>query len=239
MTLKDTAKVLEATRKHRVFLMEAFMYRCHPQTARLVQLIRQKAVGEVKLIESVFSFDRPVNVKHRLWNKKLGGGGILDIGCYPASMARLLAGAASGKPFLNPTVVMGTGLLSPLTGVDEMAVASLQFPNGVLGQLCCGTRLSKGVGVTIWGSKGKIHAPTPWHPGRWSKGISTIEVQIYEKKPKVFKITEKQNLYGLEADEVGRCLQLGLKESPRMSWEDTLGNMKTLERWLKAVHSRN
>jgi predicted dehydrogenase len=128
-------------------------------------------------------------------------------------------------------------LISKYSPVDELAGASLKFPNGVLAQIFCGLSLAKGVGVTIWGSKGKIHAPTPWHPGRWSKGISMIEVQLYEKKPKVIKIIELLNLYALEADEVGRCLVKGLKESPRMSWADSLGNMKTLEQWLKAVKS--
>ncbi len=237
MTLRDTSRVVEAARKYRVFLMEAFMYRCHPQTEELARLVCQKAVGEVKLIESVFSFDRPVNLSHRLWNAKLGGGGILDIGCYPASMARRMAGAAMGKTFADPVTVTGTGVISKYSPVDELAGASLKFSKGILAQIFCGLSLAKGVGVTIWGSKGKIHAPTPWHPGRWSKGVSTIEVQLYEKKPKTLKIIEPLNLYALEADEVGRCLSKGLKESPRMSWADSLGNMKTLELWLKAVHS--
>jgi predicted dehydrogenase len=238
MDARETQKVLEAARKCRVFLMEAFMYRCHPQTEKLVQLVRRKAVGEVKLIESVFSFDRPANLKHRLWNPKLGGGGILDLGCYPASMSRLLAGAAAGKPFLNPEVVAGTAKIGKKSRVDELAVASLRFPNGILAQLCCGMSLQRGVGVTVWGTKGKIHAPSPWHPGRWSKGVSTIEIQLYdEKKPKILKLVKPLNLYAMEADEVGRCLLKGLRESPRMSWADSLGNAKTLDQWLRSAHS--
>ncbi len=236
MTLRDTTRVVEAARKNRVFLMEAFMYRCHPQTEKLAGLLRKKTVGEVKLIEAIFSFERPMDLKHRLWNAKLGGGGILDLGCYPVSMVRLLAGAAAGQPFLNPEEVVGTALIGKKSGVDELAIASLKFPNGVLAELCCGTQLQRGVGVTVWGSKGKIHVPVPWHPGRWQKGISTIEVHLYGKKtPKILKITERGNLYALEADEAGRCIAKGLKESPRMSWADSLGNMKTMECWLQEV----
>lgn len=237
MSPRETQRVLETARKHRVFLMEAFMYRCHPQTENLVQLVRRRAVGEVKLIESVFSFNRPVDLKHRLWNPKLGGGGILDLGCYPASMSRLLAGAAAGKPFLNPEVVSGTAKIGKKSRVDELAVASLRFPNGILANLCCGMSLQRGVGVTVWGTKGKIHAPSPWHPGRWSKGVSTIEIQLYDqKKPKVLKLVKPLNLYAMEADEVGRCLRKGLRESPRMSWADSLGNAKTLDQWLRSAH---
>lgn len=238
MTLRATDRVVEAARKNRVFLMEAFMYRCHPQTARLVELLRKKTVGEVKLIEAAFCFNRPFDLKHRLWNAKLGGGGILDIGCYPVSMARLLAGAATGKPFLNPEVVAGTALIGQKSRVDELAIASLRFPGGILAELCCGTGLARGVGVTVWGSKGKIHLPSPWHPGRWSKGLSTIEIQYYDKKkPNSLKVIERGNLYALEADEVGRCLAKGLRESPRMSWADSLSNIKTLEQWLIKAHA--
>jgi predicted dehydrogenase len=194
-------------------------------------------VGEVKLIETVFSFDRPVKLKHRLWNPKLGGGGILDLGCYPASMARLLSGAAAGKQFLNPEVVAGAALIGKKSRVDELSIASLRFPGGVLAELCCGMNLSRGVGVTVWGSKGKIHVPTPWHPGRWSKGVSTIEIHYYdEKKSKILKIFKPGNLYAMEADEVGRCLGKGLRESPRMSWADSMGNAKTLDQWLQTAH---
>jgi predicted dehydrogenase len=234
INLREALRVVEAARKNQVFLMEAFMYRCHPQTRTLVELIKKKTIGDLRLIQARFCFDRPVDLKSRLFNKKLGGGAILDIGCYPVSMARLLAGVAMGKSFLDPEVVMGTALIGKKSRVDELAIASLRFPGGILAELCCGIRLGRGVGVTLWGSKGRIHVPSPWHPGRWSKGISTIEVALYDKKkPKILKIKETRNLYALEVDEVGRCLSKGRKESPNMSWADSLGNMKTIEQWLR------
>ena len=125
MNHRDGVRVVEAARKNRVFLMEAFMYRCHPQTAKLVELIRKKVIGDVRLIQAAFCFEAPVDVQHRLFNPRLGGGGILDIGCYPVSVARLVAGAALGKPFAEPLEVKGTAVIGAKSRVDEIALASL------------------------------------------------------------------------------------------------------------------
>ncbi|MBN1459559.1 MAG: Gfo/Idh/MocA family oxidoreductase, partial [Armatimonadetes bacterium] len=82
--------VVEAAREHDVFLMEAFMYRCHPQTEKLVELIRSGVIGEVRAIQATFSFNAGENWESRALAHEMGGGGILDVGCYCTSMARLL-----------------------------------------------------------------------------------------------------------------------------------------------------
>ena len=81
--------------------MEAFMYRCHPQTQKLAELVRQGAVGRVQIVRAVFSYHSTFDPHSRAYDKEMGGGGILDVGCYTASMARLLAGAARDSP--SPT----------------------------------------------------------------------------------------------------------------------------------------
>ena len=105
--------VVGAARAAGVLLMEAFMYRCHPQTARVVELVKSGALGRIGLVQASFGFQREFNPDVRLWNRALGGGGILDVGCYPVSFARLIAGAADGQPFANPVSVTGTGYLHP------------------------------------------------------------------------------------------------------------------------------
>src|ERR1700722_9820609 len=82
--------VVDAAQRNNVFLMEAFMYRCHPQTAKLVELLRKKVIGDVRLIQTTFSFRSGYDLKSRLLNNALGGGGILDVGCYCTSGARLI-----------------------------------------------------------------------------------------------------------------------------------------------------
>lgn len=81
MTEKQVSIILDTAKKHNVFVMEAYMYRCHPQTLKVVELIQSNALGRVKLIRANFSFDgRPLGPTSRLWRNELGGGAILDIG---------------------------------------------------------------------------------------------------------------------------------------------------------------
>ena len=102
MNFAESMVMVEACRAAGVFLMEAFMYRCHPQTAKLVELLRAKTIGDVRLIQSAFSYNMgPAYTNIRMQNEA-GGGGILDVGCYTASMSRLIAGAAMGKDFADP-----------------------------------------------------------------------------------------------------------------------------------------
>ena len=236
MNYPDTVKVVEAARRNRVFLMEAFMYRCHPQTAKLAELVRKKAVGELRLIQAVFCFDNNVELEHRLFNRRLGGGGILDIGCYPVSMARLLAGAAKGLPFAEPLEVKGTAWVGKKSKVDEIALATLKFPGGLLAELSCGIRVDRGHSmVHLYGSKGRLTVPSPWF-AKWNAGTSYFLLQKSgSSKIQRLPVHCDRNLYTAEADTVAQCLRKGLRESRAMSWADTLGNMKVLDLWRKSA----
>jgi predicted dehydrogenase len=228
-------RVIQAAKSHKIFFMEAFMYRCHPQTAKLAELIRQKTIGELKLIQASFCFERPVDLKGRLFNRALGGGAIWDVGCYPVSMARLLAGAALGKPFAEPLEVKGVGVVGGQSGVDEFALASLKFPNGILAELSCANRVRRPVGVSLFGSKGWIHVPSPWHADRFETGAAKIKVYRDGARAREITLRSRQSLYSLEVDAVGSALHQGLKESPLMTWKDSLGNAQVLDAWMRAV----
>ncbi len=236
MDYPDAAKVVQAAQRHRVFLMEAFMYRPHPQTAKVVELIRKKAIGEVRMIQAAFCFDKLLDPRHRLFNRKLGGGGILDIGCYPVSMARLLAGAALGKPFVEPLEVKGTAVMGRRSRVDEMALASLKFPGDILAELSCASRADRGPSrVKIDGSAGTLAVPSPWFAA-WDPGTSYLWLQKRgERKPRRIPVPCDRNLYTVEADAVALSIRKGQRECPAMSWADTLGNMKVLDLWRKSA----
>ena len=95
-TYPEAMAVIDEVRQAGVFLLEAFMYRCHPQTAKVVELVKSGAIGPVRVIQSSFSFDfgdQPQNIRSQA---ALSGGGIMDVGCYTLSLARLVAGAALG-----------------------------------------------------------------------------------------------------------------------------------------------
>ncbi|MGH7740117.1 MAG: Gfo/Idh/MocA family protein [bacterium] len=228
-------RIIQAAKNNKIFFMEAFMYRCHPQTAKLVELVRKKTIGELKLIQASFCFEQPMDLKGRLFNRALGGGAIWDVGCYPVSMARLLAGAALGKPFAEPTEVKGVGVVGSQSRVDEFALASLKFPNGILAELSCANRVRRPAGVSLFGSKGRIHVPSPWHADRFNAKDAKIEIYRDGARPQEITIRSRQSLYALEVDAVGKALKRGALESPAMTWNDTLGNAKVLDAWMRTV----
>jgi len=167
--------VAEVARENGVFLMEAFMYRCHPQTTKLVELIRNGEIGDIGVIQATFSFHAGFHAHGRLFSNELGGGGILDVGCYTTSISRLVAGAALGLPFADPLKVSGFAKLYPETGTDTYAIASAQFPGGILAQLSTGVGLNQENVLRVYGSKGSIFVPHPYVPSR-EGGESTIVV---------------------------------------------------------------
>lgn len=230
----EVMAIIEAAESHDVFLMEAFMYRCHPQTAKLVELIRSGIIGDVRVIQASFSFSAPVNPESRLFNNALGGGGILDVGCYAVSMARLLAGAATGKSFLQPTAVKGAAHLGELSHVDEYAVAILEFPGDILAQVQTGVHLTTDNVVRIFGSKGSIFVPDPWTPAPVD-GVTRLFVrkQGVEETEEILIQGSPSGLYAMEADTVAAYIDA--RQAPVMTWADSLGNMETLDSWRESI----
>jgi predicted dehydrogenase len=233
LTLNHTeaSAVINAARKHDVFLMEAFMYRCHPQTAKLVDLIREKIIGDVRVIHASFGFHRDFNPEARLFKNALGGGGILDIGCYPVSISRLVAGVAMGKPFAEPVEVNGCGHFTP-TGVDSWVVASLKFPGDILAALAASVEVQQEIVLRVYGSNGRILVPAPF--AQINDGATTkIVVQRKGEEPQETVVESSQPAYAIEADHVAAHIEQ--RQSPAMSWDDSLGNMKALDQWRASV----
>jgi predicted dehydrogenase/aryl-alcohol dehydrogenase-like predicted oxidoreductase len=221
--------VVEAAAEHDVFLMEAFMYRCHPQTARVVELVGSGEIGEVRAIRATFSFEAADHPEGRLLNPELGGGGILDVGCYCMSMARLLAGAAMAEPFAEPLALKAVGRIGA-TGVDEYTAATVSFPGDIVAQLLCGVRLAADNTVRVFGSRGWIEVAAPWIPG----AETTILVGRHgQAEPRRIVVESSDDLYGAEADVV--AAHLDARQAPAMSWEDTLGNMRALDAWRREI----
>ncbi len=231
------AAMFEAARACGVTLMEAYMYRCHPQTAKVVELVRSGALGRIGLVQATFSFSNDFDPGSRLWNKALGGGGILDVGGYPVSFARLLAGAADGRAFADPVDVAGAGRLDPRTGVDVHAAATLRFANDMVAHVACGIGLMQDNSARIYGSKGWLHVPEPWIPNR-----EAGTARIFLHRPGAAAAEEiaiaAPPLYALEADAFAAALAAGLREVPQMTAADTLGNMAALDEWRAAIGLR-
>ena len=223
----DALTVMAAARAHNVFFMEAFMYRCHPQTHKLVELVREKAVGDIRVIDAVFSFTVPYDPRSRLLANDLAGGGILDVGCYPTSMANLIAGTATGMPFCEPTELKALAHLGQ-TGVDEYTCAIAKYPDEIVARLTTGVQVEQENVVRIYGTNGSIFVPAPWKPNEHG-GTSELIVHKRGEQPVAVKVENKIHLYALEADAV--AANIGRRECPFMAWADSLANLRTMDRW--------
>jgi len=231
--LPQAMAVIEAVRYHDVFLMEAFMYRCHPQTAKLQQLIRAGAIGEVRLIQANFSYNMGPQYDNIRLQNECAGGGIMDVGCYTASMSRLIAGAALGRDFAEPIEVKGCAHIGERSRVDEQATASLKFEGGIVANLACGCQVAVESVVRVWGSEGNIVVPNPWFPGK--EGNRILVKSAGRDEVEEIVIEAPASLYALEVDTVAAHLATRQAPSPCMTWQDSLGNMRTLDLWRESV----
>lgn len=232
----EAEAVIEATRAHGVFLLEAFMYRCGPQTARLVELIRKRAIGDVRRIEANFSYNLGPKYDNIRLQNEAAGGGIMDVGCYPLSMARLIAGAAQGADFADPIEIKGCGHLGDQSRVDEWAVAAVKFPGDIVASLACGAQVAGDATLRIWGSEGNMVVPNPWFPGRAKDAPSTIRVQRSgQKEAEEVVVPGGAPLYTFQVDLLARHKEDKQAPSPAMTWADSLGNMRALDAWRQEV----
>ncbi len=234
MNFYDAMTVIEAARSHGVFLMEAFMYRCNPQTAKIAELMRAGTIGELRLIRSSFGFRAGFNPQSRIFDLELGGGGILDVGCYPVSMARLVAGAARGRDFADPLEVKGTGVLGA-SGADEWASAVLKFEGGIVAQVSTSVTLNQDNTTTLFGTAGRLHIPSPWFCNGREAGRTTLILELDGKEREEIAVEVPKGIYAIEADVVAASLPALQAKSPSMGWEDSLGNMRTLDLWRKEL----
>ncbi|MDB5473979.1 MAG: oxidoreductase [Devosia sp.] len=227
--------VFHAHRKAGTFAGEAFMYRLHPQTAKLGELIRSGAIGDVRMIQSSFGFSMgKFQPEHRLFASSLAGGGILDVGGYPVSMARFIVGQAVGKPFADPIKVRGTAKLNA-EGTDDWAAALLTFENGIVAQVSCAVMANLDNVLRIHGSDGRIEVPDFWFAGGdRTRGLGRIDI-IKNGQTETISVGEERHVFSFEVNAAAQAIFAKRNElaAPGMSWADSLGNARVLDQWRK------
>jgi predicted dehydrogenase len=234
----DTERVLAAAKRHGVLLMEAFMYRFHPQTRRVVELVRGGALGELRLIRASFNILMDFNPEHRMFNKALGGGTILDLGCYPVSYARHIAGAVHGRDCIEPEEFHGTGRRHPVSGADDFATAVARFPGDILAELSCGATHLDDNSVELHGTTAWLHVPCPFTPGLLGRDEKIILHHRDGRTEEMVISSSGKGLYAYEAEAFAEALAAGAREVPLATHADTLGTARLLDRWLAAVGVR-
>lgn len=145
---KDAEELVKLSREKNLLLMEAMWSRCIPTTQKVKQWVKEGKIGDVKLINASFAFNFPFDPEHRLYNPKLAGGSLYDVGVYPIEFT---TGILEEKPF----VINSVGTISK-SGVDDFVVMNMKFNSGALASLSCGFTADTNRDAHIYGSDGHI-----------------------------------------------------------------------------------
>lgn len=225
----EAREMFDAAEKAGKVLVEAFMYRSHPQTLAALDAVRSGAIGELQLIRTSFCYrTRRIDGNIR-FSRALAGGGLMDIGCYCIDFSRLFAGADA----IDAQV---TGHLHE-SGVDDLAAGTITFSNGVLASFVCGMTVQADNTAYLCGTEGYIEIPVPWKPLREGAGFAigrgTPPRMDAVGKPapttpsKEWRATPSGELYGIEADDFAATVFDG--QPPRVSRADSVGTMQLLD----------
>ena len=233
----DTVKVFDTLNKSNVFFLEAIAYRTHPQTQFVINKIIEGEIGEVENIDSTFGFShRKLDPQSRLFDPKLGGGAILDVGCYPVSFSSLIANIKEKEDgrLVEPEFMDVSGSLCS-TGVEECAYATLKFSNKITARIGTAIRLSMKNQTLIEGTKGSILINSPWLPDI----KSLVEIKKNKEYYKSF-VNATKSIFANQIHVVSQLIIDGKKggEFPAMTWKSSINNMRVLDRWKKKLFEK-
>lgn len=223
MTSDDARAMVEACQGAGVRLMEAFMYRQHPLWIETKRLVDGGVIGELQVVDIVFSYfnDDPTNIRNI---REVGGGALYDIGCYAVNASRMLFGG-------EPTEVRATIRRNEAMGVDVVTAAILRFGDGTA-SFVCSTRMEPDQRVDIYGTNGRLTVEIPFNipPDRPTRlieakggtppvdpGIETHEIATADP-------------YGLQADAFSRALRTHAPVP--VAPDDAVANLEVMERIL-------
>jgi predicted dehydrogenase len=231
---RQARELIALAEEQGLFLLEAFAYRFHPQTHTLLELVRDGAIGQVRALDVTFSYQLPPGWEGRNVARALAGGGILDVGCYCTSLSHAVVAAATGAASPEPVQVAGLAVLHERERTDLYANAVMRFAGEILASLACGVALAQDDHIRVYGSEGSLYVPYPcWLPWRRDAN-STIELQRLDGARRTIEIPSPGNIFAVQADGVAAMLAEGA-DSWRASWQDSLANMRTLDRWRAAA----
>jgi predicted dehydrogenase len=212
----DVEAAFDAADRSGRFLTEAFMYRHNPQTAKLVELVRGGAIGELRLVRAAFSYSLYDESNIRL-RTDVEGGSLMDVGCYCVSGSRLLAG--------EPESAFGQAWFGP-SGTDWVFTGLLRFPGDVLAEFDCGTALPERDELEAIGSEGSLFLDDPWHCR-----TPVIELRRDGRAERIE--LEPVDSYGLELENLSDAIR-GEAE-PLLGCEDARGQAAALDALLRSA----
>src|SRR4051812_6710708 len=232
----EAVEMFDVARHAGRLLVEAFMYRSHPLTRAVLDVVRGGEIGQVKLIRTSFCFRTSKLSGNIRFDPSLAGGSLMDVGCYCLNFSRLIAGE-------EPERFEVVGHLNE-SGVDDLAAGLLHFRSGIVATFQCGILVQGDNTATVSGDGGYVEVPVPWKPPRENAAYvvahSTppkMDGGTAAPKPRAaHTVSASTELYGLEADDFAASVFDGAPA--RVSPADSLGNMRLLDAMRKKLEVR-
>jgi len=223
-------EMFDVAQKQGKMLIEAFMYRSHPYVPAVQKVIASGAIGEVRLIRTNFCYRTTKIAGNVRFQRNLGGGALMDVGCYCLNFTRHFAAA-------EPVSIQASARFHE-SGVDQITSATMQMSHGILASFTCGMSVQADNTAAICGTEGYIEIAWPWKPAAGKGGYVLAhsappkQDQKGEAAPvapprQIISIDANQDLYALEADDFAATVLDGA--APAITREDTIGNMRCLD----------
>jgi predicted dehydrogenase len=233
VTATEAREMFDAARAAERVLLEAFMYRAHPQTLKAVELVRAGAIGRPNLIRTSFCYRVRTTAGNIRFDASLAGGALMDVGCYCVDFSRLFAGLSDGNG--EPVALHAVGRRHA-GGVDEQVSAVLKFADGATAEFTAGMMTQADNTAFVCGDEGYLRIPVPWKP-RPGAGEVTVAYSIPPKQdgpvarpvppPATYAIADARDVYAVEADAFAAAVLDGAP--PFVAESDSMGNAIALD----------
>ena len=227
LNMEDAARLLAVRDRTGMKIQEAFMVRTHPQWISTIALIKSGRIGDLRSINGFFSYFNadPENIRNKV---EVGGGGIMDVGCYPITMARFIFGA-------EPRRAIGLIERDDKFGTDRLATVVLDFPTGQA-SFTCGTQVNPYQRMQICGTRGRIEVEIPFNapPDKPTRIFVHDGVDLAGNNAEV-KESAICDQYTIQGDLFSRAILENSEQA--IPLEDAVQNMAVIDAIFRSVSS--
>ena len=219
-TAAECEEMIAACREHRVALMEAFMYRFHPRTERIAQLVAGGTLGEIRLVRATFT--SPVQDPHNIrFQPGLAGGALYDLGCYTINISRMILG--------EPDEVFACGRIGE-HGVDDQVGGVLRYAGGKMALIDCGLTLPRRQTYEVVGAEARLSVPSAFLPG-----AADAELHLTRGTDRTTEVVPGVDQYRVMVERFGDAVDSA--SSVGLPPADAAANLQVIEALLASLRS--